>query len=72
MYRDRSIERAVRKRRPFILEPEKSRVSFCIRQLAELLNHDDFDISARKTPAFRRLQNLLNETNDDGRLSEVL
>jgi len=48
------------------------RVSFCIRQLAELLNHDDFDISARKTPAFRRLQNLLNETNDDGRLSEVL
>ncbi|MEA3240416.1 MAG: P-loop NTPase [Pseudomonadota bacterium] len=72
MYRDRSIELAVRKRRPFILEPEKNRVSFCIRQLAELLNHDNFDISARKTPAFRRLQNLLNETNDDGRLSEVL
>lgn len=72
MYRDRSIERAIRNRRPFILEPEKSRISFCIRQLAELLNHDDFDISARKTPAFRRLQNLLNETTDDGRLSEVL
>jgi len=72
MYRDRSIERAVRNRRPFILEPEKNRVSFCIRQLAELLNNDDFDISARKTPAFRRLQNILNETSDDGRLSEVL
>lgn len=72
MYRDHNIERAVRNRRPFILEPGKNRISFCIRQLAALLNHDDFDISARKTPAFRRLQNILNETNDDGRLSEVL
>lgn len=72
MYRDRSIERAIRKRRPFILEPEKNRASFCIRQLAQLLDQDDFDISARTTPAFRRLQNLLQETGDDGRLSEVL
>lgn len=72
MYRDRGVERAIRNRRPFIMEPKKNRISFCIRQLAELLNHDDFDISARTTPAFRRLQNLLNETSDDGRLSEIL
>lgn len=72
MYRDRSIERAVENRRPFILEAEKNRGSFCIQQLAILLDHDDFDISARKTPAFRRLQNLLDETHDDGKLSEVL
>ncbi len=72
MYRDRSVERAVRNRRPFILEPERNRASFCIRQLAELLNQDDFDISARTTPAFRRLQNIINETSNDGRLSEIL
>jgi flagellar biosynthesis protein FlhG len=72
MYRDRSVERAIRNRRPFILEPERNRASFCIRQLAELLNQNNFDISARTTPAFRRLQNIIKETSNDERLSEVL
>ncbi|MBN2331860.1 MAG: AAA family ATPase [Deltaproteobacteria bacterium] len=71
LYRDRSVERAVRNRQPFIMEPVKSRASFCIRQLAELLDSPEFDVATRNTPAFRRLQNLIHETEEDGRFSQI-
>ncbi len=72
LYRDRSVEQAVRQRRPFILSPAKTRASFCLRQLAELLNQREFDIAGKKTPAFSRLQNLIREGRDDHQLSQLL